>query len=197
MLIGIDIDDTLANTSETLLNYALEYDKTLRGKGILRDTGHNIYGRFDWSKSEYNKFYGSYVKLAMMNAKLFPHAKEVINTLKEEGNEFAIISSRMGKSKQKITYEWFEKNDLDFNKVVFISKYKGYAALALGVSYFMDDLPYNCEDTNQMDIITFIYTSEKNKNYYHKNIARINNWLEFYEKIENSSENEKIKTLYK
>ncbi len=196
MLIGIDIDDTLANTSETLLQYALEYDKKLRGKGILKNNGHNVYGRFDWSKNEYSQFYSKYNKLAFENAKVFPHAKEVIENLRQQGYEFAIISSR-SKDKRILTYEWFEKNNLEFEKVLFISKYKGYAALALGASYFMDDNPYNCEDTNQMDIITFIFTSEKNKDYYHKNIDRINDWSELYDRIGNSKINEKIKTLYR
>lgn len=183
MLIAVDIDDTLSMTSNSFLEYALMYDKSLRGNGIIRDNGHNIYNRFDWSIEEYNNFYKQYEALAIMNAKVFPYAKDVIDRLKLLGNKCAIITARNEDKSSNLTSKWLEQNDLKFDYIIYNSMYKGYAALALGAKYFLDDTPYHCEDVASMDIKTYIFTSMKNKEYYHKNIERVESWLDFYQKI--------------
>ena len=54
--IGLDIDDTICNSSEISLKYALEFDKTLRNTGIVDENHYITRGMFDWSKEEIDQF---------------------------------------------------------------------------------------------------------------------------------------------
>ena len=45
--IGLDIDDTICNSSEISLKYALEFDKTLRNMGIVDENHYITRGMFD------------------------------------------------------------------------------------------------------------------------------------------------------
>ena len=182
MIIGFDLDDTIANFSETLFRYACEYDSTLRNKGIIKQNNHLIKGRFDWTRSEYQEFYKKYLELARYNLKPFENVKEVIDKLRKLNHKIEIISSRNTDS-LKITREWLNKYEIEVDKLVLDAQYKGYVALYLGIDLFFDNSPEVCEDTESKGIKTYIYTSHQNKDYTHKNIRRVNNWQEIYDEV--------------
>lgn len=185
MRIGIDIDDTMGNFSETLFNYALEYDKSLRNTGIVCENDNLIDGKFDWSEDEYNYFYRKYIELTGHNLKTFKDVKKVIDKLRKLEHKIIIISLRGDGyiNASLMTTKWFEKNNIVVDKIILNAKNKSEVALKEKLDCFMDDLPYNCESVLKLGIKTFLYTSYRNKNYSNKNIQRINNWEEFYKKI--------------
>ena len=185
MRIGIDIDDTMGNFSETLFNYALEYDKSLRNKGIIYENTNLIDGKFDWTEEEYSYFYKKYIELTGHNLKPFKDVKNVIDELRKMGHDIIIISLR-GEGyidAPSMTKTWLEKNNIVVDKIILDVKDKSEVAFKENLDYFIDDLPYNCEIVSKMGIKTFLYTSYRNKNYNNKDIERINNWEEFYDRI--------------
>ena len=185
MRIGIDIDDTMGNFSETLFNYALEYDKSLRNKGIIYENTNLIDGKFDWSEEEYNYFYKKYIELTGYNLKPFKDVKNVIDKLRTMNYKIIIISLRGDDyiDAHLMTKTWLEKNNIVVDKIILNAKYKSEVAFKEKLDYFIDDLPHNCEAVLKMGIKTFLYTSYRNENYINNDIERINNWEEFYQKI--------------
>ena len=47
MKIGIDIDDTISNTAEYLIEEAIKYDKLYKKKGIIDITTYDFCGLFN------------------------------------------------------------------------------------------------------------------------------------------------------
>lgn len=106
MIIGIDIDDTLTNTSELLLAYAQKYDyEVLKGNGSINKenvysiiNGEKVKDGMGWTTEENNAFKDMYHANVLENAPIKPFAKEIINKLIEEGDEIIFITARNNKS---------------------------------------------------------------------------------------------------
>ena len=57
MIIGIDIDDTIAKTNERLISEALEFDKKfVRGKGFKNKKAYSFMEMFYWSVVDVDDF---------------------------------------------------------------------------------------------------------------------------------------------
>ena len=75
MRIGIDIDDTIADTYEVMFNYAQEYTvNVLKREPVIRDvesqTHFYIEALHDWNEEESEKFWMMYFKKIIENTKL-------------------------------------------------------------------------------------------------------------------------------
>ncbi|MGN1352840.1 MAG: hypothetical protein ACI4WF_02100, partial [Bacilli bacterium] len=97
MKIGIDLDDTLTDIQDDLLNLAFKYDKTLRGKGIINFDKPFIGEKFDWSSEERDYFFKNYRLEVVKKARLRTNALETLNELKRRGYEIVIITARSDK----------------------------------------------------------------------------------------------------
>ena len=109
MNIGIDIDDTISETCETLQPYAQKYTiEDLKRKSeinIKQDFLDHFYivKMNGWKEQEaisfWNKYYGEILK--KVNIKKF--AAEVINRLKKEGHKIYLITARWNMTNGDIT----------------------------------------------------------------------------------------------
>ena len=57
MIIGIDIDDTVAKTNSSLLEVAIRFDKEqLEGKGFKNKDAYSLKELFYWTDQDVSKF---------------------------------------------------------------------------------------------------------------------------------------------
>ena len=111
--IGLDIDDTICNSSEISLKYALEFDKTLRNTGIVDENHYITRGMFDWSKEEIDQFSTLYFDNTALEAVPYPGVKEAFDKWHELGYQIILISARneFFSDPRKVTEESLKKYD--------------------------------------------------------------------------------------
>ena len=124
MNIGIDIDDTIAKTSEETDIYAKEYTESiLKRKFELQNIeifdpmwAKHLY---NWTDEENEEFWDLYYEKIMENVKPKEDAVEVINNLSVKNN-IIIITARWDRKSgiiAKITKEWLKRNKINYEKL--------------------------------------------------------------------------------
>ena len=119
MKIGIDIDGVILDYERVLKTYGDLYDFIeLKKNGVINRNEQYLRNRYDWTEEERMNFVNSSFLKLSKQAPLIPGAKDVINMLKKEGNEFIIISARGGmiEEMQETAMEKFKEANLSFDK---------------------------------------------------------------------------------
>ena len=181
MRIGIDIDDTISNTASYLIEEAVVFDRLYKKKGIADNTEYDFCKMFNWTKEDKYDFYKYIYENKIHDMPVKPHAKEIINKLKKEGNEIYIITRRdtdIYKDPYKESKKWLKKNNIKFDKLVVKAKDKGKVCKELEVDLFIDDLVSNVERANEENVNVLIFDSAYNKD--EKRFKRVVSWEEIY-----------------
>lgn len=173
MKIGLDIDDTMTDTTELMIEYAKEYFKTDDIefiKSIL--FAPKIEG-------ELLEFYDKYLVEMMSKYKLKSNVKEVIDRFRQSGNKIIIITARGATIKNVIdvTMEYFKLHDIKVDDIVFRLRDKSKYCVENNIDLLVDDSNSVLEKVQQLGIKTLLFNSIKNKDI-DTNINRVNNWLE-------------------
>ena len=198
MNIGIDIDDTISDTFETLLAYSQKYTiEDLKRESNINMNGdftNNIYiqSANGWSEKEgknfWNKYYGDILK--EVNIKKF--ASEVINKLKENGNNIYLITARWdipNNDTKQITEDWLNNNNVMYDKLFMNASDKLKLVNENNIDIFIDDSYNNCKDVAEnTNSKVYMMTSMANKNLEDKKIKRVFSWPEIDDLI-NKEEN--------
>lgn len=173
MRIGIDIDDTVAQTYETI-------KKELLKQGYDLDTYDNIYHKNPLVEEIYtNRSDELSLVLPLKN-----NAKEIINKLKEQGNEIYFITARSRKFYQdayNTTYTWLINNGIEFDKLIVEAGKKDAICEENNIDLFIDDSIDHVKSINDKNIRAIIYTSRYNIDA--KDLERINDWNELLDII--------------
>lgn len=192
MNIGIDIDNTLTDIEKELFDAANSYTKKLRpsfkyveqqkydGFTNMADFYSSIFG---WNDDEIEHFFRNQRLEVVDNAKPRENAKEVIQKLKEEGNNIYIITARTTRF-DDIPYEraknWLDKNGIAYDKLMVEATDKAKVCYDLNIELFIDDQLNNCINLANNGIHT-IRLTDSIKIY--DNIVNIKNWNDIYEYI--------------
>lgn len=149
MIIGIDIDDTLFDTSES-------FDK------LIKEYSINFYKKFNekWTQEERDFIFRDYLEEILINAKLKADAKEVINHLSNLGYRLIIITARSNKHCNNIeqkTIEIIKRENLKINEFYFGQDKKSDLAKRLNLDLMIDDslYVYNNMKEENIDCIHF------------------------------------------
>lgn len=191
MRIGIDIDDTIADSYEVAFAYAQRYTINELGRsGEIQNVvaKHHDYvnGMHNWSKEEEMNFWNQYYGEIITQIKPFTLATETIQKLKEEGNEIIIVSARWPEENwnvEKITLEWLSKYHIEYNEIVLNANNKAKVALEKKLDLFIDDSFKNCVDVANVGVKTYIIETRTNKALNAENITRVYSWPDIYDKI--------------
>lgn len=194
MNIGIDIDDTISETFETLLPYAQKY--TIEDLKIKSEINMNqdfldhfyIVKMNGWKEQEaisfWNKYYGEILK--KVNIKKF--AAEVINRLKKEGHKIYLITARWDMPNddiQGITKKWLIENNVEYDELIINASDKLQLIKEKNIDIFIDDSFTNCKSiAENSNAKVYIMTSKVNGNFNHEKITRVYSWPEVYSLIE-------------
>ena len=141
MIIGLDIDDVIFDTSKAILGILGEVkdeELTSRELDIMRG---------DVSIPAVAKILKKYLRVIVKEGRAKPGAAEVIHKLRENGNKIVLITAR-GEKNFPGTVAGNEKAlrdaGIEYDKVVYDSPDKVDACRENGVEIFVDDSPKNC-----------------------------------------------------
>ncbi len=192
MIIGIDIDDTIADTNEMIFNYAQEYTiNVLKKEPILRDGTCNThkYVQFfhDWKEGDDIQFFNEYYERVISNIKPKTLAVEYLQKLHEDGHKIVLITARWETDKfdvRKTTEEWVKNNNVPCDKLIINAENKLIAAQNENIDLFIDDSFSNCQMVSKSGIKTFLMDTRANSGLKDENIERVFSWPHIYMKIE-------------
>lgn len=191
MRIGIDIDETIADSYEVAFAYAQKYTINELGRsGKIQNyvSEHHEYlnSMHNWNYEEEMNFFHKYYEKIIKQVKPFTFAVDTIEKLKKEGNEIVIISARWPEENfdvQAVTLEWLKANHIEYNDIVLNAENKGKVALDKKLDLFIDDSFKNCTDVANTGIKTYIMDTRTNKGLNAENITRVYSWPDIYDRI--------------
>lgn len=129
MILGIDIDDTITNTSEIVNKYLKQEYPNYDDRNLL-------------PKKEYKKFLKKYIRQMRGEYELKDGAKEAWEYFRDHDFKIIIITARNNKYDRdniKNTLAFLEKNGIFYNKIYFKQMKKGKIAYREHVDLFIDD----------------------------------------------------------
>lgn len=173
MRIGIDMDDTVCNTKESLIKYSktfceynsLDYD----------DLWHN--------ETNKNIFLNTHLRKIYETATLKENSQEVLNKLKNTGHNLYIITARSNtyiNDIESIIKEYLKNKNIDVDYIIINAKDKVDACIKNNIDIMIDDNLYNYNSLINNNIKTILF-DDSNK---HQGVKmRINNWKEIFKFI--------------
>lgn len=185
MTIGIDIDDTITDSSSLFVKLAKKYNKDKKINYNIDLTEWNQEKAFGWNLDNQKEFKELYLVSIFKGAKPKSKVAKIIHKLKEEGYKIIIISSRSKtKTIKDITLNWLYKNKIEYDKIILGSTDKSQDVLKNKVDVFIDD---NWEVVNQISkerkIPVFLFKANYNMKYNGSMIEKVDNWKDIYIKI--------------
>lgn len=184
MRIGIDIDDTVANTDAKIIEEALKYDKRqVKGRGFKDKDAYTFMEKFYWNVMDVDGFM-KVIRKGKFFSEIVPieGAPEAVSRLYDEGNEIIFITRRKNNLKTKLmTKKWLKKNGFKFNDIYMGSEKKGAVCKKLGIDVFVDNDERNIREAKKEGIESILrgtpYTSDV------KDLKSIENWEDIYKYI--------------
>lgn len=191
MIIGIDIDDTITDTYEVMMNYAQQYTiDVLKREPILRDENCNthFYTKYllGWKDGEDLEYLKKYYSKIVDEVKPKTLAVEYLKRLHEEKNKIILITARWESDEFDVaeaTQKWINKNNIPCDKLIINAENKLIAAKQENVNVFIDDSFKNCKMVSDNGIKTYLMDTRTNKGFIDKNIERVYSWPHLYMKL--------------
>ena len=166
MTIGIDLDDTLIETTEIGNRYLKKFI-----------TDNSISDYHDLSKPEYLKFYKLYLYDIQKCAPLKKDALNVLEYLHSKNIKIVIITARgtLGfVDSIPITLEYLKKHNVIYDKIIFRKNHKSSAAKKEKIDLFIDDKQWVLDEIKKEGIKTLHFTDDFKKS----NHDVVTSWLD-------------------
>lgn len=200
MNIGIDIDDTISNSFESVFTNAQKSDIEFGNSGDPKQYGKIADNNYietmypEWSKEQTDLFWERYFIDMLTIATPKDEVAEILKKLKQEGNNIIIITSRYEFEEdshlvQNYTQKWLEKNNIVYDKLVMNAQNKLNASKENDVEMFIDDSVAHCRNVQSCGIITFLYTSTCNQAVEANDLQRVYSWPQIYDKYKKIRQN--------
>ncbi len=182
MRIGIDIDDVITDTSSSMKNYILKYDKTGEVIKYIEDVM-----RGDAPTPNVEKFFIDNILNVFRNARLKENSSKVIQYFLNNGHEIYIITSRgdeknIFKGSEELTLQYLKKNNINYTEIIFNCSDKAKICRDYHIDLMIDDSIKFCEEIRKENMKSILFTSVVNKSLP-TTVERVDNWLELEEKI--------------
>lgn len=184
MKIGIDVDNTITNTLPILKKYCKKYnDEVIKRNLEMNSKGYTTNTLYEWTLEENHIFCNKYLREIVLQAKIKENAREIIEKIKNDGNEIYIITARHVPSFIKpyeTTKEQLDYFGITYDKIIVncVDKYK--YCLENRIDIMIDDEPQNIKSiSKKIPVIVFkaLHNEECNGN----NIIKVDTWNEVYE----------------
>lgn len=187
MKIGIDIDGVILDYERVLKTYGDLYDFIeLKKDGIINRNEQYLRNRYDWTDEERMNFVNKYFLKLSKQTPLIPGAKDVIDMLQKEGNEFIIISARGGiiEEMKDVAIEKFNEEGISFTRYHWKQDDKLEVAQNEKIDVMIDDSYDVCKKLSSNGIKT-IYFRDKDMKVLkqNENLKEVSNWGEIYRYI--------------
>lgn len=183
MKIGIDIDDTVAETNNRLIVEAVKYDRECcKGKGFKDKNAYSFMDMFYWNVIELDGFF-NIVRKGTFFSELDPveDAVTYVNQLRKDGHKIIFITRRQNNFKTKSrTKKWLKKNGFNFDKLIMGCEKKGRKCEELGIELLIDNDEKNISETENYKIKAILKGTPFNET---KKYTRIEKWSDIYKHI--------------
>jgi len=181
MNIGIDIDDTITYSYQTLLpmvslKYGMSMDKLMNQKPTYKMLHNTL--------PNYNDFAITHFPKMAKIAPLRENVVEILNKLKKDGHRIIFISARNYDEypdPYKTSLEYLQRNGVPFDKLIVNAKDKAKECLLENIDVFIDDNAKNCKAVQSRGITTIQMANDFTD--VSKGLERLNSWDEIYKKI--------------
>ena len=186
MRIGIDLDDTITNSSDVFVEYAKKYncEKSITHEININELDQQI--AFGWDSNNQKEFREKYLRNVLLNAKPNKDVIETLNDIWKSGNEIVIITARSDKEikdMEKITKEWLKTHDIKYNKLIMGNKEKDQICVEEKIDVFIDDNVDFCKKVyERLKIPVFLYSTRYNLKANIDGLFRVYNWKEISKK---------------
>lgn len=189
MRIGIDIDGVLTNIEQWQLDVGGKFFSKFN-KGVINKDGYEITEIFNVSDELDNQFWNEYLYEYVTKEPSRKYANEVINKLKEEGNEIYIVTARYltdrntedGEKMRKIVVNWLTEQKINYDKIIFSPEDKKKICKKYNIDIMIEDKVDNINKISSI-IPVICFHAGYNKNCKGKNIYRVYNWYDIYNLI--------------
>ena len=193
-ILCIDLDDTLSLTADTILKYAISFDKTkLSRSGQLKkiencDDYYYFAKMLGWNREQLISFFDTCYLEYLQKIEVKSDASTIIKKIKKLGIKVYIVTSRReceNNNIMKITEKWLKENEISFDKLFVNVINKSELIKQIKPAYFVDDSYKNCLDVSQVCENTKVVLIETdfNKSIRVENILKIKSLKELYEFI--------------
>ncbi len=192
MKIGIDIDGVLNSQYNFCIDYGSKFCCELGEYKLENINVFNTTDMFLWSEDVAHKFWNKYRVELVVNLPARPFAAEVINKIKQEGNEIYIITARKNNDKwfseklendvEGITINWLRENNINYDNIYFDVTDKGKFCKDHGIDVMIEDDPHNIQKIiGNTNVMIFDYPYNRNKEF--SELTRVYSWYDIYSKI--------------
>lgn len=174
MRIGIDIDDTIANT-------AVFFDRVIKEKNITELKG-DYYNNTIEELKKYDLIVKDYIDEVLKSCTVKENCSGVIKRLKQKGHDIYIISARsnyFSPNVYDITLDFLKNNNIIYDELLFGYESKRNICIEKCIDIMIDDNIKVYESLKDTNIKTILFSTSHNQN---SDALRVNNWLEL-EKI--------------
>ena len=192
MIIGIDIDDTISNTYNVIMDYAQEYTaEVLKREPILKEDAECLNHMYtqslhDWVEGEDIKFLRLYYERILKEVEPKTLAKKYLDKIHDEGNKIIIITARWKNDYfdvNKVTEDWLKKYEIPYDEIVTDASDKLKICKEKGIELFIDDSISNCNSVSEAGIKTFIMDAIVNRGHDNALVSRVYSWPHVYMKL--------------
>ena len=184
MKIGIDIDDTMADTFDYLMPYIADFFEV--DINYLKDNNISYSNLPREMKKRELEFAKKYYDKVIPNTPFKPEVKKYIDKIKDLGNEIIVITARdktLYTDEYITTIKELKNNNINYDKLI-CDFDKAKVCKAEKIDLFIDDSIANCSKVKELGIETILFNSTTNIKD-NTNLNRVDNWKDIYEKIHN------------
>lgn len=193
-ILCIDLDDTIALTSNTIIKFAVDFDKkVLKINGELKniDNCKDYYyfaKMLGWNKEQLTQFFDNCYLKYLKEIRVKPEASSALKKIKALGISIYIVTSRREKENgkvTKITKNWLKQNNIIYDKLFINAINKWNIIKQVKPSYFLDDSFENCLNVSKVSKNTevILMTTTFNKKIQNEQFRQISNLNELYDII--------------
>lgn len=189
MNIGIDIDNTISTTRETIMEVAERLNKENNRINQFDWSYYNLQKSLGWDNATTQHFLTTYLADIYRQVQPKPNATEVIKELHEE-HRIILITSRNQRNQEitDITLNWLNQHDIAYDKLVMnrTDNMHHFSKLAdcleNGVEIMIEDHhDLAMEISTQLPVILFDYPY--NAHLMNDRIIRVQDWLQVKQAI--------------
>ena len=193
MRIGIDIDGVLTDVERWQLDYGSKFYYERYQKEIVDFEGYDTNQIFNVDDKLDEEFWREYFKEYSLNVEARKFANEVIDKLKQEGNEIYIITARGSflshsadvmsvEENQQIVLNWLKNNNINYDKIIFSPEDKLDICKENKIDLMIEDKVDNINKISKI-IPVICFHAGYNKDCKNSNIIRCYSWYDIYSKI--------------
>ena len=190
MNIGIDIDNTITCSIETILEYLEIFKKDYLKDGNLEDVFMEFINGSIHNPIVRSFYHNNCLDMAS-KFELKENAKEIIDKLHEEGNRIVIITARSDENyidAYKYCEDYLKDKKIYYDKLIVAQQTKVQACIDEQIDIMIDDSIDICEEARAVNVNSLVFNSKVNQHRV-TNLPRVSTWKEAYEYIQNFKKN--------